>query len=178
LAGIEGSGQRPLARAIAGIIRPTGGTVRLDGRVVAPRTPGEASELGIVYLSNDRRHEGLMMPLSVGQNLALPNLSRWVRWSLLDRRLERQEIKRTVETFFIRTASPEEPVENLSGGNQQKVVLGKWFLTSPRVLIVDEPTQGVDVASKAEIYRLLRQMAEEGACVLVLTSDQIGRAHV
>lgn len=173
LAGIEGSGQRPLARAIAGIIRPTGGTVRLDGRVVAPRTPGEASELGIVYLSNDRRHEGLMMPLSVGQNLALPNLSRWVRWSLLDRRLERQEIKRTVETFFIRTASPEEPVENLSGGNQQKVVLGKWFLTSPRVLIVDEPTQGVDVASKAEIYRLLRQMAEEGACVLVLSSDHL-----
>lgn len=168
--GIEGEGQRDIIRALFGLV-PATGNVYVDGEPVSLRGPAGAISEGIVYLSNDRRGESLMMPHSIRENVVLPHLHAWSRAGVVDAKREREAVAATIERLRIRTPSAEQPVELLSGGNQQKVVIGRWLHSAPLVYIFDEPTQGVDVGTKLELYRLIRQLAEDGAAVLFLSSE-------
>ncbi|MFO1070990.1 MAG: ATP-binding cassette domain-containing protein [Geminicoccaceae bacterium] len=170
LGGIQGSGQQDIARALGGVL-PATGTVTLDGRALTLRQPADALAAGIIYVPADRRREGLFLPHAVRENIAAPHLGRWARLGLVDRATEAAAVARGIAGLAIRTPSPEQPVATLSGGNQQKVVFARWQLAEPKVYILDEPTQGVDVATKLELYRQIRALAEGGAAVVVLSAD-------
>jgi ribose transport system ATP-binding protein len=170
LGGITGSGQQALARALFGL-EPASGGLTLDGKPVAVRRPADAIASGIVYLPADRRGEGMFLPHSIRENIALPHIADWARLGVLDLPRERQAVAREIETLAIRTPSAEQPVGLLSGGNQQKVAFARWLLASPRLCIFDEPTQGVDVGTKMEIYRIIRGIAARGIAVIVISAD-------
>jgi ribose transport system ATP-binding protein len=171
MAGLVGAGRTELAEALFGIRRVTGGQVLLDGAAVTIAHPRQAIAAGLLLVPEDRRHHGLVLADSVQHNLALPNLDQLSRlgWVMPGRevRLGRELIER----LHVRTASPAKAVGLLSGGNQQKVVLGKWLARRPRVLIFDEPTRGVDVGARSEIYALMDQLAGEGVAILMISSD-------
>jgi ABC-type sugar transport system ATPase subunit len=175
LAGLMGSGRTTLGKAIFGAIPTTSGTVEVDGVRGPFRTPQDALRAGLAYLPEDRRREGLALRKSVRLNaslLALRKLAGPLR--LVGRRAERTLVGRSVQDLAIRTAaSGRDPAGQLSGGNQQKVVLAKWLVAGPRVLILDEPTRGIDVGTKEEIYRLLRSLAGQGHAVVVISSELI-----
>lgn len=170
LGGIQGNGQADVARALFGAL-PATGTVRLDSRPLARRTPRCAIEQGLVYIPGDRRREGLFLPHAIARNISVPHLPAWARFGLVPPRTEAAAAAAVIRDFAVRTPSASQPVALLSGGNQQKVVLGRWTLGKPRVFVFEEPTQGVDVATKLEIYRRIRTLAAEGAAILLVTSD-------
>ena len=170
LGGIQGNGQREIARALYGLL-PVGGEINLDGSRVALRSPRDAIHAGVVYVPADRRGESIFAPHSIRRNVAAPHLPSWSRFGILDQCVERKAVSDLVTTFQVRTPSLEQPVGFLSGGNQQKVVVGRWVLARPKLYIFDEPTQGVDVATKLELYRVIRQLADQGAAVILLSSD-------
>lgn len=172
LGGIQGNGQREMARALYGLL-PATGQVRLDGSRITLSSPGRAIQSGIVYVPADRRGEGLFTLHSIRENIAVPHLSMWSNFGVMSDRQETVAVRETVDRLKIRTPSLEQAVEFLSGGNQQKVVFGRWVLAQPRLYIFEEPTAGVDVGTKLELYRIIRQLADEGAAVLLLTSDLI-----
>jgi len=171
LAGLVGAGRTELAETLFGVRPSAGGQVRLDGVPVHVRSPRDALRLGVLLVPEDRRRHGLILADTVSRNVSLPNLDRLNRLGLVSRRLERALARRTVETLRIKTPSPCRPVGLLSGGNQQKVVFGKWLDRRPRVLILDEPTRGVDVGAKAEIYALMDELAGSGVAILMISSD-------
>jgi len=173
LAGIEGNGQREIARSLFGLVPTSAGQVRVGGQPADLSSPRAAIASGVVYISNDRRRESLMVPLSVRENLALPNLARWERAGFVDERAEGAAVSQVIGSLAVRAASPEQAVGQLSGGNQQKVAIGRWLLARPQIFIFDEPTQGVDVGTKLSLYHLIRRLAQEGSGVLVLSSDLI-----
>ncbi len=150
LGGIQGNGQREIARALYGLL-PGNGEIRLDGLRVKLRSPGEAIRAGIVYVPADRRNESLFPPHSVRENIAAPHLRAWSKFGILNRSLERDIVSGTVARFQVRTPSLDQPIGLLSGGNQQKIVVGRWVLARPKLYIFDEPTQGIDVATKLEL---------------------------
>jgi len=119
----------------------------------------------------DRKRHGLVLPMSVAENTSLPNIAAYARFGWLDRKHERQVAEQEMKRLNTKASSPAQRVVNLSGGNQQKVVLGKWLAMAPRVLILDEPTRGIDVGAKAEIYRLLRGLTHDGVSILMISSD-------
>jgi ribose transport system ATP-binding protein len=172
LGGIQGNGQREIARALYGLL-PTTGEVHLNGRKTNLRSPGKAIQSGIVYVPADRRGEGLFIAHSIRENMAVPHLSAWSNYGVMSNREEAIAVRETIDHLKIRTPSSEQAVEFLSGGNQQKVVFGRWLLARPLLYIFEEPTAGVDVGTKLELYRVIRRLADEGAAVLVLTSDLI-----
>jgi ribose transport system ATP-binding protein len=168
--GVQGAGQQETARALFGLGRK-GGTIALGGRAYGPSTPAQAIAGGLVYVPADRRREGLFLPHGVRENVALPHVSRWARASLIKGAAEHDAVKRETAALEVRTPSLEQPVGLLSGGNQQKVVFARWFLAAPEVYVFDEPTQGVDVATKLDLYRLIRELSARGAGVIVVSSD-------
>ena len=172
LAGLVGAGRTELARLIYGADRRTGGTVSLDGRPVALRAPKEALDAGITYLTEDRKGLGLFLDMSCGANI---NLGVIDRDAALGGRLNlaraRERARRAFGSLRVRAASPLVQVGSLSGGNQQKVLLARLLETDPKVLILDEPTRGVDVGAKSEIYRIIDELAQRGLGVLVISSD-------
>jgi ribose transport system ATP-binding protein len=170
LGGIQGNGQREIARALYGLL-PASGEIKLNGSRIALHSPGEAIRAGIVYVPADRRAESLFAQHSIRQNIAAPHLASWSRLGVLIRSAERNAVAETINRFQVRTPSIDQPVGLLSGGNQQKVVIGRWVLGRPRLYIFEEPTQGVDVATKLELYRVIRKLADEGAMVIVISSD-------
>ncbi len=170
LAGLVGAGRSALAQSIFGVLPPDRGSIHLQGRSVRISSPQQAIDLGIVYLPEDRQTQGLILPFSVAENVALP-LLRAVHLRLLQPRREGKLAERFMQQLDIRAASPFVPVRTLSGGNQQKVVLGKWLATEPRVLLLDEPTRGIDVRAKAEIHRLMSKLAGMGLAILLISSD-------
>ncbi|MBV9731271.1 MAG: sugar ABC transporter ATP-binding protein, partial [Verrucomicrobia bacterium] len=170
LGGIQGNGQSEIARALYGLV-PVTGEVRVDGVRTTLRSPEAAIRAGIVYVPADRRGESIFGPHSIRRNVAAPHLGSWSRLGILDHSQERKAVHDVVTRFQIRTPSLEQPVGFLSGGNQQKVVVGRWVIAKPKLYIFDEPTQGVDVATKLELYRVIRQLAEQGAAVILLSSD-------
>lgn len=172
LGGIQGNGQREIARALYGLL-PVTGQVRLNGSRRFLSSPGQAIQSGIVYVPADRRGEGLFVAHSIRENIAIPHLSAWSNFGVMANRQEAVAVRETIDRLKIRTPSAEQPVEFLSGGNQQKVVFGRWLLAKPILYIFEEPTAGVDVGTKLELYRVIRRLADEGAAVLVLTSDLI-----
>lgn len=170
-AGLVGAGRSEIARAIAGMDRCPSKRITLDGRPVSITRPGDAIRHGIYLVPEDRRGEGLVVEMSIRENLSLPSLRNFSRLGLISRARERAAAAQQVESLRIKTPSVETLVANLSGGNQQKVVLGKWLMMAPRVMIFDEPTRGIDVGARAEIYRLIRDLAANGAVILVISSD-------
>jgi ABC-type sugar transport system ATPase subunit len=171
LAGLVGSGRTETALTIFGITPATEGDILIDGRSVNVRSPEDARNLGIAYIPEDRGQQGLIRTQSIAENIALANLQRLTRGLLVDMKRVIEEARRAIAQFGIRARGPDQLVRQLSGGNQQKVVLGKWLATRPRILIMDEPTRGIDVGAKAEIHQLMRQLTGEGMAILMISSE-------
>jgi ribose transport system ATP-binding protein len=170
-AGLVGAGRSEIARAIAGMDHCPAKKITLEGRTISITSPRDAIEHGIYLVPENRRTEGLIVEMSVRENVSLPSLKSFSRFGLISRKREGDAAKREVDSLRIKTPNVEARVLNLSGGNQQKVVLGKWFRMDPRVMIFDEPTRGIDVGARAEIYRFMRDLAVRGAVILVISSD-------
>jgi ABC-type sugar transport system ATPase subunit len=171
LTGLVGSGRTETARLLFGADRADGGTVELDGRPLHLHSPREAIGAGIALLTEDRKTQGLVLGLSARDNFGLPNLGAWSRLGFVSRRRERGAFARFVEKLRIRVADPEQPAATLSGGNQQKVVLAKWLQRNCEVVLFDEPTRGIDVGAKYEIYQLINDLAAAGKAVLLISSE-------
>jgi ribose transport system ATP-binding protein len=171
MAGLVGAGRTELAEALFGLRRIESGEVRLDGRPVSLRSPAEAIAAGLLLVPEDRHCHGLVLEASVQHNLGLPNLDRLSVLRLVVPRREVALSRRECERLRVRTPRLSQAVGLLSGGNQQKVVLGKWLARRPRVLILDEPTRGVDVGAKSEIYALMDELAADGVAVAMISSD-------
>lgn len=171
VAGLMGAGRTELARIIAGADAPSGGRVVLEGREVPPGSPRRAIRAGIGFLPEDRKRHGLVMTLSVCQNIGLPNLARWSRLGVVSRRAERTAAERWTTELRIKTPNTAERVVRLSGGTQQKVVLARSLAADAKLFVMDEPTRGVDVAAKVEIYELMNRLTDAGAGILMISSE-------
>ena len=171
LAGLVGAGRSETAQAIFGLATPDAGTVQLRGETLPAGSPRAAMARGLALVPEDRQGCGLVLPMSVGQNLSMVVLPTLTHGGLTDARREADLVARLLRELAVKAAGPDAPAHTLSGGNQQKLVLGKWLAARPAVLILDEPTRGVDVGAKAEIYRLIRRLAADGLGVLLISSD-------
>ncbi len=171
LAGLVGSGRSELAQIIFGITPAERGEIRLNGRVVRITSPGDAKALGIAYVPEDRGLQGLVRPMLLVENVSMAVLSRIARGPFIDRGAENALARKSIDKFNIRTSSARQVVNKLSGGNQQKVVLSKWLAGDPRVLIMDEPTRGIDVGAKFELHRLMSELAQAGLAILMISSE-------
>jgi inositol transport system ATP-binding protein len=172
IAGLVGSGRTELARAIFGADRIAEGTLQLDGKPIAPQSPSEAMELGIGLVPEDRKHQAIFAELPILNNFSVAALKSFSgSTGFMAERREREALARYRKMLTIRMASAEQAIEGLSGGNQQKVILARWLARDPRVLIVDEPTRGVDVGAKAEVHQILVQLAQRGIAVIVISSE-------
>ncbi len=171
LTGLVGAGRTETARLIFGADRKEAGTIELDGHTLDIRSPRDAIRARIALLTEDRKAQGLVLAQSVRDNFALPNLDRFAFLGFVRRNAERQALARHIESMRIRLASAEQPARNLSGGNQQKVVLAKWLERNCEVLLFDEPTRGIDVGAKVEIYRLINDLAAAGKAILLISSE-------
>ena len=171
LAGLVGAGRTELAKVVFGELPRDGGRVLVDGREVVVRRPEDAVRAGIGFAPEDRKREGLVLVRSVLENASLAILRRLSRFRFVQQRLERRIVGEYVDRLRVRTPSLEQEVGKLSGGNQQKVVLARWLAAKPKVLILDEPTRGIDVGAKAEIYRLIDELANDGLGILFISSE-------
>ncbi len=171
LAGLVGSGRTETALTVFGITPATSGQITIDGKPEHITSPEAARDLGIAYVPEDRGQQGLIRSQTIEDNIALANLKRLMRGFMVDAAKVTAEARKAIERFGIRARGPQQLVRQLSGGNQQKVVLGKWLATNPRILIMDEPTRGIDVGAKAEIHQLMRKLAGEGMAILMISSE-------
>jgi len=172
VAGLMGAGRTEMTRALFGADPKESGEITLDGEAVRIDRPMDAIEAGIVLVPEDRKNDGLCTKLSIRENIALPNLDMLEgRLSAVDRRREGEMVRRAASDLSIKMSDPEQSAESLSGGNQQKVVVGKWLARDFRVALFDEPTRGIDVAAKAEIYHLMNDLKRRGLGVLFISSE-------
>jgi galactofuranose transport system ATP-binding protein len=171
LAGLLGSGRTEVARAIFGADPPDAGTIRMNGRDVSPREPADAIALGVGYCSEDRKADGIVPDMSVRENITLGILPRLTKMGIVDEARQREIVDRFMTRLAIKAASADQKIRELSGGNQQKVLLARWLSTDPKLLILDEPTRGIDVGAKAEIQALIRELADQGLGVLMISSE-------
>jgi rhamnose transport system ATP-binding protein len=170
-AGLVGSGRTEIARAIFGIDRYDYGSVTVRGRALRKASPSAAMAAGMAFVPEDRRQQGLVMDMSIQQNIALASLPRMRRHGLISAASERALASDWAMRLRIKYGRLTDPVSQLSGGNQQKVVLAKWLGRQPALLIVDEPTRGIDIATKAEVHRLILELARQGVAVLMISSE-------
>ncbi len=173
LAGLEGQGQHELLLALFGLKPVYSGTVALSSGGTLARSPISSIRNGIGFVPVDRRIEGVILPLSVTENIALSTLGRRSRWGWIKAKAEQAIVQDTIRDLGIRTPGPHTPVEYLSGGNQQKVALGKWLVTNPRVLLLDDPTRGVDIETRRDIYYRIRELGSKGVGILLNSTDTI-----
>jgi ribose transport system ATP-binding protein len=173
LGGLDGQGQRELLLGLFGVLRGTTGDVLIDGKPVAITGPSVAKrkEIGMALIPEDRKTEGLMLPMSVRDNLSFAALAKLSQWGIVDAAAERVAVERMVRLLAIRTDGVDLPAGSLSGGNQQKLVIGKWLMMAPRILLLNDPTRGIDVGTKQEMYKLLRELADAGAAILFYSTD-------
>jgi inositol transport system ATP-binding protein len=171
VAGLIGSGRTELARCLFGADPKTAGETIVDGKAVDIFTPQDAIAHGMGLVPEDRQQQALFLDLAVRENLSIAALDKFLRFGFVKRMAERAMVERYRESLNIRMASPEQKVKNLSGGNQQKVVLARWLALGPRILIVDEPTRGIDVGAKAEVHQLLHRMAISGIAIIAISSE-------
>lgn len=171
LSGLIGAGRSDIAMTVFGVARRSAGEILINGQPMALRTPSEAMAAGIGFVPEDRKRQGLFLGLSVRENMSSASLRRISRLSILSGRRDRELARLHADQLGLRESAIEFAVDTLSGGNQQKVVLARWLARHPKILILDEPTRGVDVGAKAEIYRLMRTIASEGVAVLVISSE-------
>jgi len=173
LGGLDGQGQRELLLALFGVLRGRGGEIRIDGapeRISSP-TEAKSGKIGMALIPEDRKTEGLMLPMTVRENLTFASLDRISRRGFIDRDVETKLIDDMIALLAIKTNGPDIAVGSLSGGNQQKVVIAKWLMNQPRIILLNDPTRGIDVGTKQEIYQLLRKLADEGAAILFYSTD-------
>jgi ribose transport system ATP-binding protein len=168
---LVGAGRTELARALFGIDPVLSGQVEIVGRLVEPGSVGAAIAAGICLVPEDRKMEGLFLDFSIAGNIIMPRLDAVTRHGFIDEGAELRVAEDFRERLSIKVRRLDRPVGELSGGNQQKVVLAKWLGLKPRLIILDEPTRGIDVGAKAEVYRLMRTLAAEGAAILMISSD-------
>ena len=169
--GLMGAGRTEVMRALFGADRAHAGTVRLNGETIHIKRPSDAIRHGIAFLTEDRKGEGLLLDFTLRENLALPTLDKRARVTVISKEAETTFAKTYLQKLHVRHHSMEQPVKSLSGGNQQKIVLGKWLGLEPDVLILDEPTRGVDVGAKKEIYTMMNELAEAGVAIIMISSD-------
>jgi ribose transport system ATP-binding protein len=171
LAGLLGSGRTETARVVFGVDRGEGGRVAFAGRDDAVAEPSDAIKAGMGFLSEDRKLEGIVPGMSVRENLTLALMPHLARRGIVDEAKSREIVDRFIQRLGIKCASPEQRIRELSGGNQQKVLLARWLCMNPKLLILDEPTRGIDVGAKAEILSLVRELAGQGLGVLMISSE-------
>ncbi len=173
LGGLDGQGQRELLLALFGVLRGVSGQVLIDGKPAPPMSPSRAksSGVGMALIPEDRKTEGLMLPMSVRDNLSFAALDRLSRFGIIDSAAENAAIDRMISLLSIRTNGTAVPVGSLSGGNQQKVLIAKWLMVSPRIILLNDPTRGIDVGTKQEFYHLLRKLADDGAAIVFYSTD-------
>ena len=173
LGGLDGQGQRELLLALFGVLRGVTGEILVDGKPVSISSPSAAKSkrIGMALIPEDRKTEGLMLPMSVKVNLSFAALDRVSRRGVVDRASERELIDQMIELLAIRTDGTDVPVAALSGGNQQKVVIAKWLMVQPRIILLNDPTRGIDVGTKVELYQLLRKLASTGAAIVFYSTD-------
>jgi ribose transport system ATP-binding protein len=171
LAGLMGAGRTELAETLFGVRPMLAGTIDIDGKRTRITKPADAIAAGVFLIPEDRRVQGLILDDTVKQNISIASLATLSTWGMIRPGREESLAQRMCERFKVRTPSTTQVVGNLSGGNQQKVVLAKWLTRTPRLLILDEPTRGIDVGAKSEIYALMDELANAGAAVLMISSD-------
>jgi ribose transport system ATP-binding protein len=170
-AGLVGAGRSEIAKVLVGLDERGSAEVSLGDESLVIHSARDSIRHGIYLVPEDRRGEGLIVGMTVRENITLPDLPRYARCGLIQRNREDRVSKEQVESLRVKTPSIEALIRNLSGGNQQKVVIGKWLAMNPKVLILDEPTRGIDVGAKSEIYKLMRTLAQNGAVILMISSD-------
>jgi ribose transport system ATP-binding protein len=173
LGGLDGQGQRELLLALFGVLKGVSGEVLIDGKPTPIASPEAAKckPIGMALIPEDRKTEGLMLPMAVCDNLSFAALDRLSHGGIIDRAAERKAIAEMIKLLAIRTDGVDKPVGSLSGGNQQKVVIAKWLMVSPRIILLNDPTRGIDVGTKQEIYQLLRKLADSGAAIIFYSTD-------
>lgn len=173
LGGLDGQGQRELLLALFGVLRGCTGKIEIDGDAVSITSPvvARANQIGMALIPEDRKTEGLMLPMSVRENLSFAALDRMSTAGVIDRDRQQSFVERMMELLAIKSFSVDAAVGSLSGGNQQKVVIAKWLIRQPRILLLSDPTRGIDVGTKQEIYQLLRRLADEGAAIVFYSTD-------
>jgi len=171
VAGLMGAGRTEIMKAIFGSLPYEKGTIRLDGETVRIRSPEDAKRSGLAFITEDRKTEGLMLEDSIGHNIVINNLPAVSNHGIMNQPKETKLVREAIEKLRVRCAGPKQQCKFLSGGNQQKVVFAKWIYTNPRVLILDEPTRGVDVGAKKEIYTIINQLAQTGVAIILVSSE-------
>jgi rhamnose transport system ATP-binding protein len=171
LAGLVGAGRSEIARAIVGLYSTDEGEMELCGAKWAPRHPGEAGAAGVVYVPEERKKQGLVLDHTLRENISIGFQRFLSRFGLIQQRKETEKVSEVMARFGIKAASAEAPISSLSGGNQQKALLARWLETDPKLIILDEPTRGVDVGAKLEIYKLIDELAGQGKAILLISSD-------
>ena len=171
VSGLMGAGRTEIMQAIFGNMPHVTGKIIIDGREVQNKSPQQAMKNGIGFITEDRKVEGLMLGESIMKNISMANLGRISRHGVLDKKAEQNLVKRGIEELHIKCFGPQHECDNLSGGNQQKVVFAKWIYTEPKVLILDEPTRGVDIGAKKEIYNIINDLAAKGVAIIMVSSE-------
>jgi simple sugar transport system ATP-binding protein len=171
LTGLLGSGRSEMVRAIYGADKADSGTVKVHGKEVKINTPLDAMKAGMAYLPEDRKQDGIIADLSVRENIIIAEQAKRGVFHPMSRKEMEEAADKYIDILQIKTASRETPIKSLSGGNQQKVILGRWLLTNPDYLILDEPTRGIDIGTKTEIQKLVLQLADEGKAVTFISSE-------
>ena len=171
MSGLVGSGRTQVARCIFGADAYDAGEIFLGGEAIHPRSPREAVRLGIALLTEDRKRDGLVMHCTIRDNASMASYDRLSRWGVLNRRVQVAEVQHKIDELDLRPPLLNRLARQLSGGNQQKLVLAKWLMTEARILILDEPDAGVDVATKVEIYQLITDLAADGIGILLISSE-------
>lgn len=171
VAGLMGAGRTEIMETIFGARKKKNGRIYMDGKELNIRKPHHAIAAGIGFITEDRKDEGLVLGLTVRENLAIPNLKKLSKSAVIQKQREKQWTEEMIQKLRIKTSGPEQEVKSLSGGNQQKVVFGKWLGTEPKLLILDEPTRGVDVGAKKEIYSIMNELTEKGFSIIMVSSE-------
>ena len=171
VSGLMGAGRTEIMQAIFGNLSYESGTIEIDGKEVKISNPRQAMEHGIGFITEDRKTEGLMLDKSIRENISLCNLGRISKSFVVSKEAEKDMVEEAIKELHIKCFGPFHECNNLSGGNQQKVVLAKWILTNPKILILDEPTRGVDIGAKKEIYSIINKLAAQGVAIIMVSSE-------
>jgi inositol transport system ATP-binding protein len=171
LVGLVGAGRTETMHSLFGITHPDSGEIYLNGEKVEIKSPKDAINHGLAYVTEDRKGEGLFLPMSVEKNITITSLQRFTKNGFLQKQVERSVVDDQIKNLSIKVAKPSQSVKSLSGGNQQKVVLAKWMISNPKILIFDEPTRGIDVGAKAEIYKIMCEYVKKGNAIIMVSSE-------
>jgi ribose transport system ATP-binding protein len=171
LVGLVGAGRTEIVRALFGADKVRGHQVLIEGKPVSIRSPKDAKDAGLGFIPEDRKLQGLVLPFSVDSNISMASIRKFSRLGFIRRSIEKGIAERQVKALAVKTPSTKVPVRNLSGGNQQKCIVGRWLEISPMIFIMDEPTRGIDVGAKFEIYTLMKEIAERGGAIILISSE-------